>query len=202
MRLFLLITLLFWAKISFTQDLIIPKNGEPIKAYNTEVGSAHVFYQLSNDPNADIIRIAKSNVLMVRRTDGSMLNLATNASKNIEEDVEDDGFPFIPEDSIKGLLIAQGNCVFVPTDSPDFYERAGQETLKAKIKEWGYWNVVNKPEKSHVILQFITDLHGGDTSWLIFQTRNDDRRTKTLKERNTDDCLQIVFTKCSETSKI
>ncbi len=189
---------MFCVASSHAQDLIIPKNGDPIKAYNTEVGSTHLFYQLEHDSNADIIRLPKNDILMVRKADGTVLNFATNTSNNIEEEVEDDGFPLIPEDSIKGLLIAEGNCVFVPTDSPNDYERAGQETLKAKIKERGYWNVVNKPEKSHFILQFITDLHGGDTSWLIFQSRNDYRKAKTLKGKNTDDGLQIVFTKSSE----
>ena len=197
MRLFLLISLLFWANTSFSQDLIIPKNGEPIKAYNTEVGSAHVFYQLNDDPNADIIRIAKINVLMIRKVDGSVLNLATNASKNIEEEVEDDGFPLIPEDSIKGLLIAEGNCVFVPTDSPNDYERAGQETLKVKIKEWGYWNVVNKPEKSHFILQYVTNTRGHDTSWLVLRPRKYYRISKTIVDRETAG-LQLVYTGSNE----
>jgi hypothetical protein len=187
---------MFCAVISHAQDLIIQKNGDPIKAYNIEVGSKHLFYQLENDSNANIIRIPKNDVLMIRKTDGSMMNLTNSTSNEVEE--EDDGFPIIPEDSIKGSLIAEGNCVFVPTDSPDNYERAGQETLKAKIKEWGYWNVVNKPEKSHFILQFITDLHGGDTSWLIFQSRNDYRKTPTIQNKNTDDGLQIVFTRSSE----
>jgi hypothetical protein len=134
---------------------------------------------------------------MVRKADGSVLNLANNTSNEIEMEEEDDGFPYIPEDSIKGFLIAEGNCVFVPTDSPENYERAGQEVLKAKIKKWGYWNVVNKPEKSHFILQYVTNTRGHDTSWLVLRPRKFYRISKTIIDRETAG-MQLAYTGSSE----
>ena len=84
MRHYLLISLLFWAITSFAQDLIIPKNGDPIKAYNIDVGATYLFYQLEDDSNAGIIRVPKNDVLMVRKADGSVLDLANNTNTDIE----------------------------------------------------------------------------------------------------------------------
>ena len=153
------------------QDLIIPKQGDPITAYNVEVSGNFVFYTTEAKEDAPIQRIAKGNVLMVRRQDGSVLNMTENVSAETESQPEESQFPEIKEEDIHGNLIAKGNCVYIPTDSPLDYEKAGQEQLKENMKAWGYWTVVDKPEQAHFVLQFTTQTSGEDLSFIIIRPR-------------------------------
>lgn len=173
MKKFLLLLLLAAPLATFAQDLIIPKQGNPITAYNIEVSDKYIFYTLEPSSEATISRIAKDSVLMVRRADGTALNIsAANAPAQAEAEAEENSdFPIINESDIHGSLIAEGNCVYIPTDSPLDYEQAGQKQLKEEIKKWGYWKVVPKLEQAHFVLQFITLTKGRDKSYMLIRPR-------------------------------
>lgn len=173
MKKFLLLLLLAAPLATFAQDLIIPKQGNPITAYNIEVSDKYIFYTLEPSSEATISRIAKDSVLMVRRADGTALNIsAENAPAEAEAEAEENSdFPIINESDIHGSLIAEGNCVYIPTDSPLDYEQAGQKQLKEEIKKWGYWKVVPKLEQAHFVLQFTTQTNGQDTSYMVIRPR-------------------------------
>lgn len=163
--------LLFFATTTFAQDLIVPKEGNPINAFNVEESESYLYYTKGNDASSQILRIAKSDVLMVRRANGSVMSL-DNQKENIVDGTEQQAdFPIINENDIHGLLIAEGNCVYIPTDSPYDYEQAGQQKVKEMVKNWGYWTVVNKPEQAHFVLQFTTQTSGNDFSILIIRPR-------------------------------
>ena len=53
------------------QVIIVTNQGDPIKAYNMEIGLSSIFYQLSERPDAEIKRIAKEDVLIIRKADGT-----------------------------------------------------------------------------------------------------------------------------------
>lgn len=173
MKKFLLLLLLVAPISVAAQDLIIPKQGNPITAYNIEVSDKFIFYTLEPSSEATISRIAKDSVLMVRRADGTALNIsAANAPAQAEAEAEENSdFPIINESDIHGSLIAEGNCVYIPTDSPLDYEQAGQKQLKEEIKKWGYWKVVPKLEQAHFVLQFVTETKGSDSSHMFIRPR-------------------------------
>lgn len=172
-KLFLTIVLVIVAMAQMTaQDLIVPKHGDPITAYNVEESGKFFFYTVEQGEDSPILRIAKDSVLMIRMADGTVLDARTAkpaAATSNEEIVVDS--PEIAEEDIHGSLIAQGNCVFIPTNSLYDFERAGQERFKELIKEWGYWKVVEKPEQAHFILQFTTQLEDTDYCWVLIRPR-------------------------------
>lgn len=156
------------------QDLIIPKQGNPITAYNVEAGAKFFFYTTEPSEDSPTLKIAKDSVLMVRKVDGSVLapspevSAAAPAPKNTPAQ---SNFPEIKEEDIHGSLIAKGNCVYIPTDGQNESEQVAQMRLKEKIQEWGYWTVVDKPEQAHFILHFIIRSRGTDCAYLIVRPR-------------------------------
>lgn len=80
-------------------------------------------------------------------------------------------FPIIDESDIHGSYIAEGNCVYIPVDSPREYERAGQIKLKECMKEWGYWTVVDAPDQAHFVLQMVVATVGYDQILLLIRPR-------------------------------
>lgn len=157
------------------QDLIVPKQGNPITAYNLEVSDNYYFYTTEASEDAAISRIAKDSVLVVRRADGSVLQSTSMETKKVletsTEPEEISNYPEIKDEDIHGNIITKGNCVFIPTDSHHEAERAGQVQLKKRVKEWGYWTVVDKPEQAHFILQYWLNATGRDCSALVIRHR-------------------------------
>lgn len=154
------------------QDLIISKQGDPVKAWNIEISDKYVFYTTAPDDGAQIQRLPKGDILMIRRADGTAetLNDVASSADNVAKNNIPDS-PVIDEKDIHGSLIAEGNCVYIPTDSPLEYEKAGQQRLLEFVQKWGYWKVVAKPEQAHFILQFTTQTSGEDISMLIIRPR-------------------------------
>jgi hypothetical protein len=149
------------------QDLIVPKSGSPITVYNVDASKMFIYYTVDDDANAPMKRIARDSVLMVRRADGTAMDLEspfvpTKPTTN---------YPVIEEADIHGNLIAKGNRVYIPTDSKNGCERSGQEFLKQKMQEWGYWTVADKLEQAHFVLQYTIDSKGADYSFLLIRPR-------------------------------
>lgn len=172
----LTITIILFAATSLlAQDVILPKKGNPITAYNVDAGGNFIYYTAEEDANAALLRIAKDSVLMVRKADGTILDFAAIpvAQQTAPEAVEKPkiDYPVIDEADIHGSLIAQGNKVFIPTNSYNESERAGQEKIKELISEWDYWTVVDSPEQAHFVLQFVLTSIGEDYSWLFVRPR-------------------------------
>ena len=155
------------------QDLIVAKQGDPVKAWNIEISDKYVFYTTEPGESAQIQRILKEDILMIRRADGSAVPLTSSNSAPATATAEDatPDAPEIDENAIHGSLIAEGNCVYIPTDSPLEYEKAGQKRLKEYVQKWGYWKVVGKPEQAHFVLQFTTQTSGEDLSFIIIRPR-------------------------------
>ncbi len=159
----------------FAQDLIVPKQGDPITAYNVETSAKFYFYTTIPDANAPIFRIAKDSVLVVRFADGRSVTAPSEQtevsvpSSQIQEDVKQ--YPIINEEDIHGCLIEKGNCVYIPTDALLSFDKAGQEKVKELVSEWGYWTVVDKPEQAHFILHYTLQTGGSDYAFLLIRPR-------------------------------
>jgi len=155
------------------QDLIIPKQGDPITAYELNISDTYLFYSESIDADAPIRKIAKENVAVVRKADGSLINMSetTPATPVAEVTEQPDRFPIVDLSQYHGYLLQKGNCVYIPTDSEIDYERAGQVEFKRLMKERGYWQVVDKLEQAHFVALFYVDLTGYDFARVYFRTR-------------------------------
>lgn len=53
--------------------LIVTENGETIKGYNIEITPTSVYYSISESPEAEIKKLAKSDVMIIRMPDGSKI---------------------------------------------------------------------------------------------------------------------------------
>lgn len=169
-----LVVLALTAVVVAAQDLIVAKQGDPIKVWNMEISDKYVFYTTEPDEGAQIQRLAKDDILMIRRADGSTVSLTNTqaaAAPQTPSAAPEPDFPTIDERDIHGSLIAQGNCVYIPTDSPLEYEAAGQKRLKEYMQKWGYWQVVPKLEQAHFVLQYTTQTSGSDVSFIIIRPR-------------------------------
>lgn len=71
----LTVILFLCASTTFAQDKIITKDGDVINAYNVDIGSTSVYYKTSEKVDAQLTSIAKDNVLMIKRKDGTKVNL-------------------------------------------------------------------------------------------------------------------------------
>lgn len=66
--------MLLTTQIAFAQDVLVTNDGESLKVYNLEIGPSAIFYQLSQAEGAEIKRIAKSDVLIIRKADGTKID--------------------------------------------------------------------------------------------------------------------------------
>lgn len=99
------------------QDKIITKDGDVLQGWNVEVSDKYVFYNTENKTDADIKRMEKDKVLMVKRQDGSTLNLyedAQPAEKQAPAAAEPTG---------------QGPVMVKVTDLDDAARKANEEAL-------------------------------------------------------------------------
>ena len=78
----LICAFLLGTQMLFAQDIIVTNEGESLKVYNMEIGPSSIFYQLSESSNAEIKRIAKSEVLIIRKTDGTKIDPNADAPSN------------------------------------------------------------------------------------------------------------------------
>lgn len=62
------------------QETLITTNGEIMTVYDVEVSSSAIFYKSQNSQQAQIQRIDKSNVYMIKRADGTTVDLGNSPS--------------------------------------------------------------------------------------------------------------------------
>lgn len=63
-------------------DILITQAGESIKVYNVEVSSSSIFYTLSDEADASVKKISKNDVLIIKRNDGTILNICNADAAN------------------------------------------------------------------------------------------------------------------------
>ena len=56
------------------QDIIVTNDGESLKVYNIDISETVIYYQLTQDANAEIKRIPRNNVLIIRKADGTKID--------------------------------------------------------------------------------------------------------------------------------
>ena len=58
------------------QDRVITKKGDVMEVHNVEVSDKYIFFNRAKSSESPIERLSKDSVLMIRRQDGSIVNLA------------------------------------------------------------------------------------------------------------------------------
>ena len=66
------------------QDKIITTDDRIINAFNIEIGKTGVFYTVTDDVNSDAKRIDLSNVSIIKKADGSIINLSETERNDIK----------------------------------------------------------------------------------------------------------------------
>ena len=70
---FLILVLSFLTAKGTAQDIIVTNDGGSMKVFNIEVGQSAVFYQVENNKDAEVKRIEMSNVLIIKKQDGTQI---------------------------------------------------------------------------------------------------------------------------------
>ena len=78
MKRFLIVMFLMCAGYAKSQDIIVTKEGVRLEVYNLEISASAIFYQKSKDADAEIQRIPKKDVLLVKMADGTKIDLTVS----------------------------------------------------------------------------------------------------------------------------
>ena len=62
------------------QDRVITKDGDVFDAYRLDIGGTYIYYTKEDNENADVQKIAKADVLMIKKKDGTKIDIASNIS--------------------------------------------------------------------------------------------------------------------------
>ena len=94
-RIIVLLAFVCFSTVLKAQNLIITRSGESITSYEVEIGEKSIFYQLDENSNAPFYRISKSDVIVIKKKDGSLIVLDNNeklsesdSSKDVEVQIE------------------------------------------------------------------------------------------------------------------
>ena len=78
---------------TFAQDRVITKNGDVFDAYRVDIGNTFVYYTTEDKDEAALQKIAKSEVLMIKKKDGTKIDITEyvpNSSQNQSTKKEND----------------------------------------------------------------------------------------------------------------
>ncbi len=65
---------------AYAQDVLITQNGDVMNVYDVEVGTNSVFYKSEDKASAPVQRIGKSDIIMIKRKDGTKYDLGNVAA--------------------------------------------------------------------------------------------------------------------------
>ena len=87
----------------------------------------------------------------------------------VEETKED------PLKDFKGFLLAKGNNVYVESSNSDrnenaTYDKEAAKVIRAKLKNDGFWNVVNNKNQAHFVIHYRVITEGFDKSQLTISS--------------------------------
>lgn len=97
-----LFMLIFGCKL-LAQDRIVTKDGNTLDVYNVEVASNFVFYSEQNSSDADILKMKKDDILMIRFQDGSRKIFTDGAAE--ESEMEENKVALSEESIVKDYSI-------------------------------------------------------------------------------------------------
>ena len=86
-RIVFTLLLVLFVGAAMAQDVLITKDGDPIKVWGVEVSNNAVFYRESEDENAPIKRINKADLLMIKYQNGEKVLIDSENSQGGNQQV-------------------------------------------------------------------------------------------------------------------
>lgn len=65
---------------TWAQDRVITKEGDVMEVYRVDLGSTFIYYTLEDKDDAPLLKIAKADVLMIRKKDGTKIDVTDAAT--------------------------------------------------------------------------------------------------------------------------
>lgn len=170
-----IIILCVFSSLIWAQDLIITKDAKRIEAKILEVSKSEIKYKDWSYTEGPTFVLDTREITSVVYSNGSvqLFDEQPTVPQSVTEATTPQltsNQPNVDLSNFHGLLIAEGNCVFVPTDSQIDYEQAGQQTLKDYLRSDGFWKVVDNIDQAHFVIQYGVCLKGEDRAFMYFRS--------------------------------
>ena len=148
-----------------SQDLIINKAGEELKAKVVEVTDNEIKYYKSDNINGPLYSTSSSSIFRIVYANGNIDTINRNAV------IIDENYLKVSKENPKSLL-KKGNNVYI--EILDEASRAGEKYFLEAFKTWNYWNVVQTKSEAHFLLEFNIDKKAmmDKAAQVIFKTRD------------------------------
>lgn len=165
------------------QDIIVTNDLRIIEAQRLEIGESRLFYTESKSNDAAFVSILKSDVLVLRRSDGTKMlfdDVAPQPQPAAEpliapplvvEEAEATRTPEsqsvkpsqpspAPVASTKGFLLRPGSKVYVYVNPDNSCEAVVQRMIVNCIKEQGLWTLVSSPDQAQFQIGYRLNVSG------------------------------------------
>lgn len=76
----LLLCMCLGTTITKAQDMIVTNDGKSLKVFNMEISNESVFYQLTDKKDAPLQKIAKADILIIKKADGTKIDVSEQPS--------------------------------------------------------------------------------------------------------------------------
>lgn len=165
------------------QDIIVTNDLRIIEAHRLEIGESRLFYSESPSSDAAFVSIMKSDVLVLRRSDGTkmlfddaapqpqpaaepliapplVVEEAEAASTPASQSVKPSQPSPAPVASTTGFLLRPGSKVYVYVNSDNSCEAVVQRMIVTCIKEQGLWTLVSSPDQAQFQIGYRLNVSG------------------------------------------
>jgi len=160
---FTLLLLLACGQI-FSQDVIMKKNGDEIKAKVVEITETTVKYKAEDNLDGPVYNIAKTEVFKINYPNGKsdFFGSVETADKKVEateKKVEATEKPTTAAEvkptpnaiAVRAGMPAQGSKVFIECDNGE--EERTLPHMTDRIQRWGYWTTVNSKDDADFVIE-------------------------------------------------
>lgn len=165
------------------QDIIVTNDLRIIEAHRLEIGESRLFYSESPSSDAAFVSIMKSDVLVLRRSDGTKMLFDDAAPQPqpaaepliapplVVEEAEATRTPAsqsvkpsqpspAPVASTTGFLLRPGSKVYVYVNPDNSCEAVVQRMIVNCIKEQGLWTLVSSPDQAQFQIGYRLNVSG------------------------------------------
>lgn len=165
------------------QDIIVTNDLRIIEAHRLEIGESRLFYSESPSSDAAFVSIMKSDVLVLRRSDGTKMlfddaapqpqqasqpaeepqmapPLAVEEEKEVTPQSQTVKVSPTPATSNKVFLLKPGSKVYVYVNPDNSCEAVVQRMIVSCIKEQGLWTLVSSPDQAQFQIGYRLNVSG------------------------------------------
>lgn len=188
------------------QDIIVTNDLRIIEAHRLEIGESRLFYTESPSSDAAFVSIMKSDVLVLRRSDGTKM-LFDDAAPQPQQASQSAAEPQIapplvveeaeatrtpasqgvkpsqpspaPVASTTGFLLRPGSKVYVYVNSDNSCEAVVQRMIVECIEEQGLWTLVSKPQQAQFQIGYQLNAKGQGKGIMAIESMKADLQTQT-----------------------